>query len=542
MNKLTKHMLFLPFLTMFLGLQSMEEPEAPLQEEYTIKTIQKSPVIIFGKDLQNIEIEESLLACSKTLIAKLEAHKRKVRKSNDSYYSGAISLDLSYDELLNLKKLIDLSGENEVPVLTTEIEEKLVREFQINPMFDCLIFYETCVGEETQNKVASVEQTEQVVQIEKPSILKRKIDFLHQLASKQSFKFPSGLRKPKKMLSQRTASMVVEPPNKQMSVRFEESKAFQSYENLICEAIRNHNLTSLKKILNPIPFTRKGYETAFKGTKSRFDLNKMPFDLTALIQEIFSNGADEIFKFLVEQCDLDLTYKDKDNSNFLIEAASCHNCPLNIIRYLVSYCNLDPHETDNDGTSPLHSLFCTWPTKEKKFNKDVVNYFIKECGINPSIEDGHGMNCLHFLSWYGLVEGVRYFIEECKVDHSAKTELNITPLHLAVEEGHLDIVKLLVEEYQVNVITKDKQGRSPIDDAATFEIKSYLLDSCVKSLIDSNDAKCPICLEDITNFKEGEKLLTACCYKSICKEDFNKLQQCPLCRAELGGYGWSTRL
>ncbi len=65
--------------------------------------------------------------------------------------------------------------------------------------------------------------------------------------------------------------------------------------------------------------------------------------------------------------------------------------------------------------------------------------------------------------------------------HAQKTNLSIgdydmrTPLHLACHSSHLEVVKYLLQEVKVNPNMRDRWGSTPLDDAATKDIRDLLI-------------------------------------------------------------------
>jgi hypothetical protein len=498
---------------MVMGLHSMEAPlKVPCEKSNKPDDAIKSSVIFFGRYLHHIKINESLLACSMPLKAELDAKKRNATKPDPYYDHKVISTDLNLKQLYGLKKLIKLAQKKPQSNCFSKTQKSLIRKYKISPL------YELLPEEEIQDLP---------IEAKKPSLLQKMVHFLNKpVINDQPNNRCLNFSKPKAKRLQTTICTVLtygfKSPNKDKNALIQEGKVFCSYEALIFRAICQNDLLSLRKILTPIPFTLNAYTDAFEGVKTRFNISKR--------KDVFSSAANispSIFKYLVEQCSADASWKD--NSLFSIKCSLYST--LNLMRYLVAYCNLDPCEPGKWGYNALHNVFT-----QKEFNEGVADYFVKECGVDPSIQGDGGANCLHLAAYYECNAGIKYLIKKSKMDPNTRNVYGKTPLHFAAKEGNFYSVKLLVK-YGATITLKDNQGESPIhiaEDFARKEIEDYLLVRHEKYLkCAENKTKCLICLENIKSFKKNKRSFLLCCYQFVCKDDIKKLEECPLCKEPL---------
>lgn len=158
---------------------------------------------------------------------------------------------------------------------------------------------------------------------------------------------------------------------------------------------------------------------------------------------------------------------------------------LEIIKYLLSYPDLDINIQDFQGETPLHYAV--------KYIKDdeltLINALLTIKDINPFIKDYSGKtpfdyakegsrnkilqalidnkygsdqdSLLHLAADNGDSETVRYLIKK-DIDTNLRNISYHTPLHLAAGKGHMDVIKILIMEGKANPNIFDARSSTPL--------------------------------------------------------------------------------
>lgn len=111
-----------------------------------------------------------------------------------------------------------------------------------------------------------------------------------------------------------------------------------------------------------------------------------------------------------------------------------------MIRFLVKECGIDPNQTydDEELMTPLHFA-------AEHGHVEVMRVLVKEYDANPNAKNIDGLTPLHFAAKHGHVEVMDVLVNECGANPNAKDTDGSTPLHLAASKGQVEVVRLLVK-------------------------------------------------------------------------------------------------
>jgi hypothetical protein len=108
-------------------------------------------------------------------------------------------------------------------------------------------------------------------------------------------------------------------------------------------------------------------------------------------------------------------------------------------------------------------------------NKDRINSAILERRTNVNMTNGYGRTVLHNIVGYPeYIKIVGFLLKKYGANVNTVDKDGRTPLHDAAESGGLPMVKLLVE-YKANPNVEDDWGFTPLDDSANGEIYDFLV-------------------------------------------------------------------
>ncbi|WP_339045332.1 ankyrin repeat domain-containing protein [Candidatus Mesenet endosymbiont of Agriotes lineatus] len=217
-----------------------------------------------------------------------------------------------------------------------------------------------------------------------------------------------------------------------------------------------------------------------------------------------STGSLALVKLLLENSNekekiINSTYEDKGFSgcaplhlaiNDYIECLSHKDNQSNvleIIKYLLSYSDLDINIQDFQGETPLHYAIKYIKDDElalilidELLTAKDINPFIKDCFsrtpfdyakegnrnkiLQALIDNKYGSDkdsLLHLAAEKGDVEAIRYLIAK-GINANLHNTLYHTPLHLAAGRGYVDVIKILIIEGRANPNIFDGRNQSSI--------------------------------------------------------------------------------
>ena len=123
---------------------------------------------------------------------------------------------------------------------------------------------------------------------------------------------------------------------------------------------------------------------------------------------------------------------------------------------------------------------------------NVVKYLISEHRCNPQCTDEKGQTPLHYACASGKLEIVQYFHDNGLSDLVHTAKLGDTPLHFACKSNQVEVTQFLLSTGECNPLIKNTEGQTPVEIAASPEIRklldhfckgSYPLESVVKVFV-----------------------------------------------------------
>ena len=200
------------------------------------------------------------------------------------------------------------------------------------------------------------------------------------------------------------------------------------------------------------------------------------------------------------------------------------NGQINIVEYLITKCELDPHISNDDGLTPLH-LACwggssiaenvdsssstiftkLWDTfspirefrtcsiditesrknmdsnlqqsdiiRQNDRNLDIVKYLITIHNCDAQHRDKYGRSPFHLSCASGNLEIVQYLFNERLCDPLQTTKAGDTPLHLACMFQSVEVVKFLLSSGICDPFCKNGMRKTPLEIAESPEIRGML--------------------------------------------------------------------
>ena len=137
------------------------------------------------------------------------------------------------------------------------------------------------------------------------------------------------------------------------------------------------------------------------------------------------SGHLEIVKYLVEECEVDP--RGEDDWAILSACASGH---LNIVKYLVEKCGLNARAQGDCAVR--------WACDCGHLN--IVKYLVEKCGSNARYNNDLAVR---LTSIHGHLELVKYLVEKCGADARAQNDCAVL---YASEYGHFEVAKYLIEK------------------------------------------------------------------------------------------------
>ena len=293
------------------------------------------------------------------------------------------------------------------------------------------------------------------------------------------------------------------------------------YSSPICMASSLGDLETVKVICNYTPREETVAPLAAACLRGEYDVARFlltvceysQLDIFIALEAACTGGEMDIIKYLIPQCSENL-------SDLLF--VSCLHGHLNVVKFLIDECDCDPHNTDEDGLTPLHGT-CTDAKYmlhelvevynldlEGNANSNVTN--IKKQGVlfyiwqtinypimlflqlmstfksaatvpevtcpdaTPRIDRGHSRSQLELKSH--KFDIFKYLVVEQKCATQCKDKNGHTPLHYACESGQLDIVQYLYREKLSDLVHTTLSGDTPLHIAcksSQVEITQFLL-------------------------------------------------------------------
>ena len=185
----------------------------------------------------------------------------------------------------------------------------------------------------------------------------------------------------------------------------------------------------------------------------------------SLMTAVSQGNVNEVRK-LMKYDDTLIRTLDNDGSRALLLAAV--NGHLEIMKYLIEECEVDPSARNSHGNNALF---------EAAFNGhlDICKYLVTECGIDPSIQNNYGETVILAAAGSGELDIIKYLVKEHGASVSIQNEDGINALMIAAQRGYLDVVKYLVEECRAEISTQNKIGENAITCAMEFpDVVHYL--------------------------------------------------------------------
>lgn len=114
----------------------------------------------------------------------------------------------------------------------------------------------------------------------------------------------------------------------------------------------------------------------------------------------------------------------------------------------------------NRGINLKREIFHKWAIHQASTygHLDIVRYFVQDCQLDPTITSYCGISALHLACEFGFLGIIRYFVDECNVDAAMPGYDGRTALHVASEKGNLDTVRYLVLDRQVDATVTSNDG------------------------------------------------------------------------------------
>ena len=143
----------------------------------------------------------------------------------------------------------------------------------------------------------------------------------------------------------------------------------------------------------------------------------------------------------------------------------------------------DPMLSNNENESGDQPTNC---------HLDVAKYLITEHNCNPQCKDKKGLTPLHYACESGQLDIVQYFHSEKLSDLVHTAHSGDTPLHFACKYNQVEVVQFLLSTGECNPLIKNTEGQTPVEIAASPEIRklldhfckgSYPLESVVKVFV-----------------------------------------------------------
>ena len=143
------------------------------------------------------------------------------------------------------------------------------------------------------------------------------------------------------------------------------------------------------------------------------------------------------------------------------------NGHLNIIEWLLANgCPLEPR------LLPMRSLTLTNAARHGQLQ--VVRFLVTHCQVSPLAMDGVGKSSLQYACERGHVEVFRYFIEDCSLSLDYRASRGRTLSILAAHYGKLDILRYIYSVEPRLLLLRDESGTS---------IMSYALDNMHSNVV-----------------------------------------------------------
>ena len=133
--------------------------------------------------------------------------------------------------------------------------------------------------------------------------------------------------------------------------------------------------------------------------------------------------------------------KEKDGWTFLQKA--CEEEQFEIVKYLLSFSNIDPNKKNKYGMTALHIAV-------ESYNNKIVEALMEHDQTNPNILDN-------------------------TENPDNTTEDIYSPLHRAVIEGYVDIVRIMLAKQKTNVNFTNDRGDTPLHLTTDTNVLSELL-------------------------------------------------------------------
>ncbi|XP_050509347.1 uncharacterized protein LOC126886449 [Diabrotica virgifera virgifera] len=179
----------------------------------------------------------------------------------------------------------------------------------------------------------------------------------------------------------------------------------------------------------------------------------------------------DIFKYLKDK-GANLHISNKDKLTLVHKAA--RNGAFEVLRYLVEDCNMDVNVSDVNGNLPVHML------KMVDANVKILKY-LKEKGTNLSISNKYKCTLIHEAARNGAFEVLRYLAEDCKMDVNVSDVNGNLPVHMiSMRDYNIDIFKYLKDK-GANLSISNKDKCTLVHEAArngAFKVLRYLVEDC----------------------------------------------------------------
>ena len=114
----------------------------------------------------------------------------------------------------------------------------------------------------------------------------------------------------------------------------------------------------------------------------------------------------------------------------------------------------------------------------KNPNLDIVKYLITEHKCNPQCRDKEGQTPLHYACASGQLEIVQYFHNNKLSDLVHTAHSGDTPLHFACKSNQVEVTQFLLSTGECDPLIKNAEGLSPVEIAASPEIRKLLDHFC----------------------------------------------------------------
>ena len=165
-------------------------------------------------------------------------------------------------------------------------------------------------------------------------------------------------------------------------------------------------------------------------------LDKFGNSALSMTTNSLSNGVDVLKYFVALNYDVHC----KHHSNRTLLHLACANGDINMAKYVVEECNIDPECRDSDGCCSIH-----WAAQEGHI--DLVKYLVmRKCNLNS--RGLWGRTVLHHACTNDSrdsVELVKYLVEDHQCDPDAQDDFGCTPCDLAFTWNCTELVKYFDE-------------------------------------------------------------------------------------------------